>query len=495
MKIPDVPEPRARARRTGTPARRRDNFALSLLASLLLHSLVLMLEFGTPGLGLPWSGLTGDARRASIPTLHAVLREPAAIVTGAGLTPPAMPALSADQPTAIAEKTGIAPPPPASLQLAAKPAVAQAALRTAPLQAPQQEAPKEVPLAKVVEEPAPASVPAPATPVLSTDKEGPWSTRVAKTAGEDGAQQREKSSAEERAREEELQERKKLEEQVRSEEESRKIEQAAIRAREEARERQRAEDLARREEEKRQAELAAARLHEEALERRRAEELERLKEEKRLLFEQAAAARAREEALARELAAQALLRERQEEAGRLAASAVTAERAARPAAGLPDGGRAAGSGPAAGSGADLAQRALAQARSGSPVPVPVPAEPSRRRGSLLGRDPRDIQLAFYGEGWRQKVERIGSMNYPKLSRNRSYDALVVTVSINSDGTLAGVRIDKSSGYRELDDAVRRIVEMSAPFAAFPPDLKRSYDVVDITRTWSFQDERPRISGQ
>ena len=122
-----------------------------------------------------------------------------------------------------------------------------------------------------------------------------------------------------------------------------------------------------------------------------------------------------------------------------------------------------------------------------------PVQP--RRGSILGRDPKDIQLAFYGEGWRQKIERIGSLNYPVLSKNLAYDPLKVTVSINSDGTLAGVRIVKSSGHKDMDEAVLRIVTMSAPFAPFPPDMKRIYDVVDITRTWIFLEDRPRIGSQ
>ena len=124
----------------------------------------------------------------------------------------------------------------------------------------------------------------------------------------------------------------------------------------------------------------------------------------------------------------------------------------------------------------------------------APAEAlSPRRASILGRDPKDIQLSFYGEGWRQKVERIGAMNFPKLSKFLVYDPVLVTVSINSDGTLAGVRIVKSSGHQDLDNAVRRIIEMSAPFSAFPPDMKRSFDVVDITRSMVFVGDRPQIN--
>jgi protein TonB len=147
-------------------------------------------------------------------------------------------------------------------------------------------------------------------------------------------------------------------------------------------------------------------------------------------------------------------------------------------------------------GAALARRALEQARSNllGPSVNARPEPDQRRRAGILGADPRNIQLAFYGEGWRQKVERIGSLNYPRVSKDRFYEPLVVTVSINSDGTLASIRIDKSSGQRDMDEAVRRIVEMSAPFSAFPPDLKRNYDVIDITRTWIF-DERPRMTSR
>src|SRR5438552_1286300 len=47
------------------------------------------------------------------------------------------------------------------------------------------------------------------------------------------------------------------------------------------------------------------------------------------------------------------------------------------------------------------------------------------------------------------------------------------------------RINRSSGQKVLDAAAIRIVEMSAPFAAFPPDIKRDTDVLHITRTWTF----------
>jgi len=37
----------------------------------------------------------------------------------------------------------------------------------------------------------------------------------------------------------------------------------------------------------------------------------------------------------------------------------------------------------------------------------------------------------------------------------------------------------------LDDAARRIVQLAAPYASFPPDIRKDTDVIEITRTWTF----------
>jgi TolA protein len=375
--------------------------------------------------------------------------------------------------------------------------------------------------------PALPRVPAPAaaTPILAVDQDSTWRAVVPAVAGE-AAEPPLATAAEptvspptetpsppepppaERALQE-AREAERAETAARLAEARRQAEAAAEAKRQaEVRERQQAEAAARLAEERRQAEEAAvAQRQAEALERQRAAAAQ-LAEERRRAEEAAVAARVQAEEQERERQrAEAAARARAEEAARLAeANRLAALRTGEAALGQSrTPGMAAGSGSQEGQrptqgtgqqGADLAARALDLARSGlRALPGEPPVLPDRlRRGSLLGSGPRDLPLVFYGEAWREKVERIGEMNYPRLSKDRFYDNLVVTVSINSDGSLAGVRIDKSSGYPDMDAAVRRIVEMSAPFAAFPPDLKRRFDVVDITRSWSFQ-ERPRMLGQ
>jgi protein TonB len=62
------------------------------------------------------------------------------------------------------------------------------------------------------------------------------------------------------------------------------------------------------------------------------------------------------------------------------------------------------------------------------------------------------------------------------------------VGINADGTIYSMRINKSSGIPALDEAAKRIVNMSAPFAPLPSELLKELNVLVITRVWKFSDE-------
>jgi TonB family protein len=61
----------------------------------------------------------------------------------------------------------------------------------------------------------------------------------------------------------------------------------------------------------------------------------------------------------------------------------------------------------------------------------------------------------------------------------------VIVAVRSDGSVESVTFERSSGVPALDEAIRRIVDTQKPFAAFPPELARDYDVVEIRRSWHF----------
>ena len=113
----------------------------------------------------------------------------------------------------------------------------------------------------------------------------------------------------------------------------------------------------------------------------------------------------------------------------------------------------------------------------------------RPKRKFIGARTKEYRFALYVESWRQKVERIGNMNYPEAAKaQKLYGQLRMTVSIKADGSIEDVVIDKSSGSKILDDAAKRIVELAAPYTRFPDDIKKDTDILSITRTWSFTQE-------
>jgi len=108
------------------------------------------------------------------------------------------------------------------------------------------------------------------------------------------------------------------------------------------------------------------------------------------------------------------------------------------------------------------------------------------RRKAINAATREYRYAAYLEAWRKKVERIGNLNYPDAAkRNKLHGDLLLHVAVRADGSVAQVRVLRSSGYKILDDAAVRIVRLAAPFAPFPEEIRKEVDILDITRTWQF----------
>lgn len=97
--------------------------------------------------------------------------------------------------------------------------------------------------------------------------------------------------------------------------------------------------------------------------------------------------------------------------------------------------------------------------------------------------------AQYVRDWERKVERIGNLNYPEAARKKNLSGtLSLDVGIKSNGSIYNIRVARSSGSKVLDDAAKRIVRMSAPFAPLPKQILNQLDILVIRRVWSFTDE-------
>ena len=137
------------------------------------------------------------------------------------------------------------------------------------------------------------------------------------------------------------------------------------------------------------------------------------------------------------------------------------------------------------SGRDMAERSLAILQLQAQIARQTQAYQERPRKRFIGANAREYRFAQYEEEWRAKIERVGTINYPAEARGKLYGVLQLTVTIRPDGSVESVELHRSSGLKILDAAAHRIVQMAAPFAAFPADIRKDTDLLVITRTWFF----------
>lgn len=113
------------------------------------------------------------------------------------------------------------------------------------------------------------------------------------------------------------------------------------------------------------------------------------------------------------------------------------------------------------------------------------------RELLVTANTRESSVAVYLDGWRRKIESVGTLNYPMdaARRRQASGNPVLEVQILDDGTLGEALVHRSSGYPELDQAALAILKLAAPFAPFPARLARKHDALRLVYEWQFLDGR------
>ena len=134
---------------------------------------------------------------------------------------------------------------------------------------------------------------------------------------------------------------------------------------------------------------------------------------------------------------------------------------------------------------EMAARAAPQLGTSTPSTPAAGGTVGTGRRVTLTPNMKDYRYSQYLSDWRNKVERIGAMNYPEEARGKFFGSLVLSVALRPDGSVDRIIVVRSSGNKVLDEAAKRIVMMGSPFAPFPPDIRKETDYLDITRTWTF----------
>jgi periplasmic protein TonB len=132
----------------------------------------------------------------------------------------------------------------------------------------------------------------------------------------------------------------------------------------------------------------------------------------------------------------------------------------------------------------------------SPSPIATNATDNalRLRGRQDGQyevipNTRESKIAPYLDAWRRKIERLGTMNFPQIARQRggATGNPVLEVAISADGKLTSSIVRRSSGRKDLDQAAQSILRLASPFDPFPADLRKQYDELRFAYEWQFLD--------
>jgi protein TonB len=101
-------------------------------------------------------------------------------------------------------------------------------------------------------------------------------------------------------------------------------------------------------------------------------------------------------------------------------------------------------------------------------------------------DTRESAIAAYLDGWKRRIEQVGTLNFPNEARRRALSGNpVLEVAIRADGRLEQVVVRRSSGHRELDAAAVDIVRLASPFDPFPPAMRERYPMLRFAYEWQF----------
>lgn len=139
----------------------------------------------------------------------------------------------------------------------------------------------------------------------------------------------------------------------------------------------------------------------------------------------------------------------------------------------------------------LSEPAVAQPPAPAATPETAGDDELRLRGEVRDElyvtpDTRVSRLAPYLDGWRRRVERIGTINYPSVAQRQGLTGNpVIEVALHRDGHLQNARIVKTSGHPEIDAAALDILRLASPFDPFPPELASDYRLLRFAYEWQF----------
>jgi protein TonB len=126
-------------------------------------------------------------------------------------------------------------------------------------------------------------------------------------------------------------------------------------------------------------------------------------------------------------------------------------------------------------GKDRIDSATAVARMEAEIAKNIEDYNKRPKKTQITPSTRQVGYALYYKTLQEKVEKLGTLNFPQQNGKKLYGELVISIPIFQDGSIyekdGGVHVERSSGNPALDRAAVAIVRRSAPFGRFPDNMR------------------------
>jgi protein TonB len=119
----------------------------------------------------------------------------------------------------------------------------------------------------------------------------------------------------------------------------------------------------------------------------------------------------------------------------------------------------------------------------------VNEENARPRRRYVSPAAREGVHAIYYDSLRQKIEELGTHNFPEVNGRKLYGELTMLVSVDARGRVVDTEIVASSGNRMLDKRAMLIARGAGPFGDFSPGMRAQFDqLVFVSRFRFTRDE-------
>lgn len=112
-------------------------------------------------------------------------------------------------------------------------------------------------------------------------------------------------------------------------------------------------------------------------------------------------------------------------------------------------------------------------------------ENARPKKRYVSPSTREGTEAVYMSQLKDRVEMLGTKNFPNLAGNKLYGELVMVLTLNAKGGVLATEIAVSSGNKSLDRIAQVIVKAGAPYGNFTPAMLKEFQVIVTAQRFKF----------